>query len=253
MDTPSLAGAVVRARPAWFIAGTDTGVGKTAVATALTLALARSGTPAVYIKPVQTGCQRGADGSWAAPDLLWAGARFNALTERRAEIEGVVLRGYATPCAPHLAARREGVPFDLPAVRRALRDVLRAAPAAVVEGAGGLLSPLDEHHDTRDLLRGLRVPVILVARAGLGTLSPTLATAEALRRARLNLAGIVLTQPEPGSWGFIERDNTATLAARLGAPVLAAWRHQAFLNDPPRSARWLARAGARLLAALVPG
>jgi dethiobiotin synthase len=230
---------------ALFITGTGTGVGKTVVSTALCLALAKRRLHTVYIKPVQTGCE-GGPGEWRAPDLLWAGERF-ARVKARSPIEGLVLCGYRTPCSPHLAARLEDHPLPYAAMIKAARHLIEEAPAAVVEGAGGVLTPLDDTRTWLDVGKALKLPAVVVAHTGLGTLNHTRLTVDALRRARIPVAGIVLTQPEAGPWGEIERDNAATLPRFTGAPVLGVLRHQKELTGPR-----LARFGEELLNALAP-
>lgn len=228
-----------------FVTGTGTGVGKTLVATALALALAKRDRPTLLLKPVQTGCTRQGEG-WIAPDLAWAGERFAAV-RRRAPIDGVVLRGYSTPCSPHLAARLEKEPLPYDALIKATRHCLESTTAAVVEGAGGIRTPLTETRDWLDFLRDVPLPVVVVATAGLGTLNHTRLTVDALRLAGCALAGLVLTQPEPGPWTAVEKDNVTVLPSLTGLPLLAVLKHQPRASDPAACARWLARAGESML------
>lgn len=228
-----------------FVTGTGTGVGKTLVSTALALAFAKRDRPTLLLKPVQTGCTRQGD-DWLSPDLAWAGGRF-ATVRRRAPIDGVVLRGYATPCSPHLAARLEEEPLPYEALVKAARHCLESTTAAVVEGAGGIRTPLTDTHDWLDFLRDVPLPVVVVATTGLGTLNHTRLTVDALRAAGCALAGLVLTQPEPGPWGAIEKDNAESLPRLTALPLLAVLKHQARASDPAACARWLARAGESML------
>jgi len=155
-----------------FVTGTDTEVGKTLVSGILAKTWG-----AHYWKPVQAGTEPTTDSRTIAG---WIGAE-------RVLPEGCVL---TQPASPNQAAAREGrtVPFD------ALRLPGVAGPL-VVEGAGGLLVPLDETHSMIDLIGRLGLPALLVARSGLGTLNHTLLSIEALRRRSIPIAGVVMNGP----------------------------------------------------------
>ena len=207
-----------------FVTGTDTGVGKTWVAAGLLAALRRRGIDAVPMKPVQTGCTgRGAD--LRAPDLelSLAAAGLVPAPGERALMAPYLFR---PACSPHLAAERAGVRIDLTRIARAARALAAAHEFVCVEGAGGVLVPLDGKLTMVDLMRRLGLPVLLVARAGLGTINHTLLSLRALRENGLSVAGVVFNQAGPGPWGMIEADNVKTVA-RLGqVPVAACLRHQ---------------------------
>jgi len=201
-----------------FITGTDTGVGKT-VATAALLALLRArGVDAVPMKPVQTGCRR-ARGGWRAPDLERV-LRLAGLRPPAAEQAWMCPYRFGPACSPHLAARLARRPIQLRRIRAGFRQLSRRRDAVLVEGAGGVLVPLGGRRTMLDLMAALGLPVVLVARPGLGTLNHTLLSLAALRAARLRVAGVLLVDTAPRAWGRLERDNAATLA-RLGrVPVL---------------------------------
>ena len=124
-------------------------------------------------------------------------------------------------CSPHLAAARAGVRIDLACITRAARALAAAHDFVVVEGAGGVLVPLDGRLTMVDLMRRLGLPVLLVARTGLGTINHTLLSLLALRENGLAVAGVVFNQSSPGRRGIIERDNVQTVA-RLGRVAVAA-------------------------------
>ena len=184
---------MTRSRRQLVVCGTDTDVGKTVVS-----ALVVQGLGAHYWKPVQSGLEGGGDTG-----------RLQALLQLPAErllAEAYRLRA---PVSPHWAAEHEGIRIDparlaLPAVTGPL----------VVETAGGLLVPLRRDWLQIDQLAVWGLPVLLVARSGLGTLNHTLLSVEALRRRGLHLLGLVLNGP-------LHPDNPATLAALAQAPVLA--------------------------------
>lgn len=175
------------------ICGTDTDVGKTVVS-----ALMVQGLGARYWKPVQSGLDGGGDSG-----------RLRTLLEL--PVERLLPEAYRlqTPVSPHWAAEQEGITIDparlaLPAVEGPL----------VVETAGGLLVPLRRDWLQIEQLAVWGLPVLLVARSGLGTLNHTLLSVEALRRRGIPLLGLVLNGP-------LHPDNPATLAALGETPVLA--------------------------------
>ena len=178
---------------ALVICGTDTDVGKTVVS-----ALVVQGLGATYWKPVQSGLEGGGDSGRLQALLQLPAARLLPEAYR-----------LQTPVSPHWAAELEGITID-PA-RLALPAV---AGALVVETAGGLLVPLRRDWLQIDQLAAWGLPVLLVARSGLGTLNHTLLSVEALRRRGIPLLGLVLNGP-------LHPDNPGTLAALAQTPVLA--------------------------------
>lgn len=152
------------------VTGTDTGIGKTVFAAGLTVALG-----AHYWKPVQAGLEPEGDAQTVAT--------LAALSAERIVPEAYRL---TTPASPHLAARIDGVEIDL--ARLALPDI---AGPLVVEGAGGVLVPLSETVLYADMFAQWRMPVILCARTGLGTINHSLLSIEALRARDVPLLGIV--------------------------------------------------------------
>ncbi len=154
-----------------FVTGTDTGIGKTVISAALTLALDGS-----YWKPVQAGLEGGGDSA--------AVQRMTGLPDFRIHPPAYELR---TPRSPHEAARREGVRIELPDFHLPVDQ-----RPLVVEGAGGALVPLNDESLMVDLMARLGLPVLLVARSGLGTINHTLLSIEALRRRGLKIIGAVM-------------------------------------------------------------
>jgi dethiobiotin synthetase len=194
-----------------FVTGTDTGVGKTVVAAAIVATLRARGVPVNALKPVVTGLDE-------PPDPLWP--RDHELLGRlagRAPSE-VALIGYGPAVSPHLAAELSGEPIEAQKLRGAVLAAVDAAgrrdEPLVIEGVGGLLVPLCEGYDVRDLARDVGFALVIAARPGLGTINHTLLTIEAARRAELQIAGVVLT-PWPRSPDQIARSNRATIE-RLG-------------------------------------
>jgi dethiobiotin synthetase len=194
-----------------FVAGTDTGVGKTVVASAIAATLAARGERVAVFKPVVTGLS---EVTGCAPDheLLRASARSMQTDDEIAPYR------FNPPVSPHLAAELAGEAID-PAllIRRALAAA-SAADAIVVEGVGGLAVPLASRYLVRHFAIALGLPVLVVARPGLGTISHSVLTVESARAAGLRVASVVLANwpEEPGE---MERSNFEAIAALTGVEV----------------------------------
>jgi len=212
-----------------FVTGTDTGVGKTVVAAGLLAQLRADGVDAVPMKPVQTGC-RVVRGRRLAPDLAFS-LKAAGLKPGQRELADMAPYCFTPACSPHLAAKEAGVTLSLPVIERAFRRLNRAHEAVVVEGAGGILVPLNERQTMLDLMIRLGLPVLLVARPGLGTLNHTLLSVWAMRAAGLTVLGVILNQAKPGRWGRIEDDNRRTIERLGGVKVLGCVRY----GDPVQS------------------
>lgn len=197
-----------------FVAGTDTGVGKTLAAAALLHALRQRHARVVGMKPVAAGAIRVGE-TWASEDALALRAASSIAVPP--ELDNPVL--LPEPMSPHLAAQRTGVRISIDHIVRCYRQLAERADAVVVEGAGGFLVPLGERETGADLAQALALPVVLVVGLRLGCLNHALLTAEAIRARGLPLLGWIcnridaaLLQPE---------DNIAYLRAHLAAPLLA--------------------------------
>jgi dethiobiotin synthetase len=206
-----------------FVTGTDTGVGKTAVVAGLVSRFRAGGVDAVPMKPVQTGC-RLAQGRPVAPDLAFC-LKAAGLKPGRRDMADMAPYRFSPACSPHLAAKEVGVRISLPVIECAFRRLSRAHEVVVVEGAGGVLVPLNDRKTMLDLMIRLRLPVLLVARPGLGTLNHTLLSLQALHGAGLTVVGVILNQATPGRWGWIEEDNVRTIERLGGVKVLECVRY----------------------------
>jgi dethiobiotin synthetase len=190
------------------VTGTDTGVGKTVVAAALAvLGLERESSVAV-VKPAQTGVRPGEPGD------LDEVIRLSGATTT------FELARFPDPLSPAAAARESGLPPVSPeSAAERIREIAETSRLVVVEGAGGLLVRYDEDGATvADVARLLSAPVLVVARAELGTLNHTALTLEAIAHRGLDLAGVVI-----GSWpavpGLAERCNVADLEMLAARPL----------------------------------
>jgi dethiobiotin synthetase len=229
------------ALPGLFVVGTDTGVGKTRVASAIARALVEQGRRVGVLKPVATG------GVGAGDDTSVLLAAIGGEMPR----ERVTPIAFEEPLAPPVAARRQGTPLAFEDVEHAVAEALAwwadRAELIVVEGVGGLLCPLAERATLADLAVALDYPLVLVARRGLGTLNHILLTVEAARHRALRIAGLVLNGCEPTTQPLAEATNPDELARRLeGVPLLAELDH---VEDPEalltavRAIDWSSRAG----------
>jgi dethiobiotin synthetase len=171
-----------------FVTATDTGVGKTEVACALLRAARAAGLDAVGMKPAQSG---------ATPGEPTDAERLLEASDGVEPLEAICPYALRAPLAPAVAARLEGKEISLPRLLEAARALAARHAALIVEGAGGLLVPLTERETYADLAAALGLPVLVVARAGLGTVNHTALTVEALRRRGLAIAGIVLNRTAP--------------------------------------------------------
>ncbi len=200
---------------ACFIAGTDTGVGKSLVSAAFLHALGAAGLPAVGMKPIAAGAEM-RDGEWWNEDVALLASESTLAPPLPRELTTCYLLREA--CAPHVAARLENVQIDPAVLVDAYRQVAAQAPAVVVEGVGGFRVPLTDSFDTADFSAALQLDVILVVGLRLGCLSHALLTAESIAARGLRLAGWVANQIDPAMPH--QADNIVALQDRLSAPLL---------------------------------
>ncbi|MEO8032324.1 MAG: dethiobiotin synthase [Gemmatimonadota bacterium] len=173
--------------PVTFIVGTDTNIGKTWVTAALARALVAAGQRVVAIKPVETGC-----GPTLSPEE--DGAVIAAATGQ-SQPRTALIRLHA-PVAAAWAAEAEGVTIEVAALAEQIRNLSAGADQALVELAGGLLSPLTWTEDTLDLAHQLNGRALVVTSDRLGSINHTLLTIRVLRAERIPVLGVVLSAPE---------------------------------------------------------
>lgn len=197
-----------------FVAGTDTGVGKTHISAALLHWCAQQGWVSAGLKPV------------AAGTTLVNGLSYNDDVQALREAGSASLTDadigpfqFSEACAPHIAAALEGQNISRDKVLRAAKTLMARADVTVVEGVGGFCVPLNDQWDTADLAVDLGFPVVLVIGMRLGCLSHALLTAEAIRARKLPLAGWIANTIDP-AMGHLEA-NLATLRHEMQR------RHQA--------------------------
>ncbi|HPD47987.1 MAG TPA: dethiobiotin synthase [Anaerohalosphaeraceae bacterium] len=171
-----------------FVAGTDTGVGKTLVAGAIARLLRREGRRVGVFKPVATGCRHDREG------LVSSDAEFLAwCADCEYPLSVVTPVTYATPAAPAACELVERRAVDLEHIANMYQYVCSVSDVVVVEGIGGVRVPISQGVEVLDLAAAMRLPVVVVARPNLGTINHTLLTVGALRGAGLKVAGVVVS------------------------------------------------------------
>ena len=190
-----------------FVTATDTSVGKTIVASAIAATLAARSELVAVFKPAVTGLAE-IDATLPDHELLLASARSSQLPDEVAPYR------FDPPVSPHLAAELAQVAVQPSRLLGAARRAAHQADALIVEGVGGLMVPLSPSYLVRDFAVDLGLPLLIVARPGLGTINHSLLSLEAARAAGLDVAAVVLT-PWPEDPSDIERSNLETIA-RLG-------------------------------------
>jgi len=216
-----------------YLAGTDTGVGKTAVAEAIVRQLVAAGVAVGVYKPVASGCS-------AVEDPGGDAARLWAAAGRPLSAGLVCPQVFGSPIAPPHAARAEGRRVDERLLRTGILPWIDTSDIVVVEGAGGLFSPLGETTLNADLVGDLGMPLVVVDAARLGVIGRTLMAVRAACAEGLVVAAVVLSQTErPGGDGEapagaagIARAALSELAARLGPIPIGMLAHGAQRVEP---------------------
>lgn len=195
----------------WFVTGTDTGVGKTAISCALLAAASRTGLRTAAIKPVAAGCDTAGHNEDALQLMEWMTASLDY-----EQVNPVALK---SAIAPHIAAQQEDRSLQCARLAGLCRGVmLSGADFILIEGAGGWRVPVNGRETLADLAVQLQVEVILVVAMRLGCINHALLTAEAIARDGLHLAGWIANQP--GETMPCYQENLETLSKLLPAPLL---------------------------------
>jgi dethiobiotin synthetase len=209
----------IEQRRAYFVTGTDTGVGKTLVSCLLLHAAAAKGMPTLGLKPIAAGAELTQDGlrNEDALQLMEASTRKLPYTQ----INPICL---PDPLSPHLAAQRAGRRISGERVVGLCRGALmQRSGFTLIEGAGGWRVPINDREFLSDVAKALQVPVLLVVGLRLGCLNHALLTAEAIHRDGLTMAGWVANVCDPDMEE--QEANIATLCDALGAPLLGVVPH----------------------------
>ena len=198
----------------FFVTGTDTEVGKTLVSGALILKLREQKINAIGFKPVVAGTYKGASGTTLNEDLETLRVASD-LGHNELSLCPYVLD---QPAAPHIVAAQQGLKLEISLMTNAFKDIQKHTDCVVVEGAGGLLMPLNKDEDLGEFAKKIDLPIILVVGMKLGCLNHALLTYEAIKARNLKIAGWIantLAEEMP----FLQ-ENLQTLKARIEAPFL---------------------------------
>jgi dethiobiotin synthetase len=196
-----------------FVAGTDTGAGKTVVAAAICAALAARGERVAAFKPVVTGLDEPVE-EWPRDHELLA-----ACASAGQSADDVAPRSFGPPVSPHYAAELAGEALEPALLVDAARAAAEGADALVCEGVGGLLVPLTPAYLIRDFARDLGLPLVIAARPALGTINHSLLTIEAARASDLEVAAVVMT-PWPDQPDGMLVSNRETVQRLGGVEVV---------------------------------
>jgi dethiobiotin synthetase len=221
-----------------FITGTDTGVGKTIVAGAIAAYLGSNGKDVGVMKPVETGCKKNGG------ELVPVDAKFLRRASNATDFLGAICPyRFTEPLAPAVAAKITGKKIDTRLIVKVYKALARQHNAVIVEGAGGLMVPLYEKYLNLDLAAELGLPLIIVARPGLGTINHTLLTVEAARSRGLDIFGIILNHTAKKADGVAEKTNVGVIRELSGVKRVCS---MPFVPGVKRSRDALLSAGAFL-------
>ncbi len=198
-----------------FITATDTGVGKTYIASGIAAELLRRGVDVGVMKPAETGC------SMRGGRLVPLDAKH--LMKAAGVNDPIALVNpyrFHRPLAPSVAARLSGKRIEPDKIISASRDLSRRHDFMIVEGAGGIMVPLRGAYTFLDLAQELAIPVLVVARPGLGTINHTLLTVAALGRRRLRISGIVINYAVKQKSGLAENTNPEVIQRISGLKIV---------------------------------
>ncbi len=199
----------------WFVTGTDTSVGKTVIAGALALLLRERAQRVGVFKPVATGCRRDMRLGLVCEDAEFLAHCADA-GENLATINPI---RYAGDLAPMVAAEHHRRGIDWEAIDRSWQRIRQSADWVVVEGAGGLLVPIDRSTSMADLAGRLGLPLVIVARPNLGTINHTLLTIEGARARKLPIAAVVINGYRPASATLAEETSPEVIGRLAGIRI----------------------------------
>jgi dethiobiotin synthetase len=197
-----------------FITGTDTGVGKTHVTAALLTELRRRGIRAAAFKPIACG-----KGGRHDAEI------YAAIMNHEQPLDVINPIYLRHPLAPSVAAKLDHKSIDLRKILRTYQQLAESYDVVLVEGAGGLLAPIRENYFVADLAKALKLPALIVARLGLGTINHTLLTVRQAKAHGLKIAGLVLNDTVGGQRGLAEKTNIRVLPALCKVPLLGVVPH----------------------------
>lgn len=198
-----------------FITGTDTGVGKTYLGAALARSLVACGIDVGVMKPAETGCRQ-QGGRLVPGDAV----RLIKAAQVADALDLVNPYRFRAPLAPAVAAEQEGRTLSIRRILTAYRSLATRHRFVIVEGAGGIMVPLNQRTTYLDLVQQLQLPILVISRPTLGTINHTMLTVMAIQSRGLPIAGIILNDSGGARRGMAERTNPPVIERMTGIPVL---------------------------------
>lgn len=198
----------------FFVTGTDTGVGKTIIASALVAVLKSLGLRTGVMKPLESGCA--GSGKVLIPH---DGIFLKQFANTEDPVSDISPSLFGSPLAPLAAAEIENKNVDLVDIRKAFSRMSRKYEALVIEGIGGLMVPLKKDYYVLDLAADLGLPLVVTARPGLGTINHTLLTVNIALKKGLDVAGVIINYPYRPLNDLAEKTNLTILPRILPVKV----------------------------------
>ena len=195
----------------FFVTGTDTSVGKTTVTVRLMQQLVAQGLTVIGMKPVASCCEW-VDGRWQNDDVL----QLTAASNVSAPAELINPYCFEPAIAPHIAAAQAGVEIDFNVILAAYAQLTTMADVVIVEGAGGLLVPLNATQTIADLIQALSLPALVVVGMRLGCINHALLTAHVLKQRNVDFCGWVANNIDPQM--SVPQENLQSLITGLQQP-----------------------------------
>lgn len=204
----------------YLILGTDTGVGKTFFSARLIQHFVQQGHKVLGMKPIASGFEQLPNGQWENEDV----AQLRADSNVTAPMDRINPYAFRPAIAPHIAAQEAGINITIPTILNAYQSLTPMADMVVVEGAGGLMVPINEQQTLLDVAKALQLPVIVVVGMRLGCINHALLTVETLLQHNITVSGWVANQIDPEMSRYAQ--NLKTLQSRLTPPMLVelAWQ-----------------------------
>jgi dethiobiotin synthetase len=199
----------------FFVTGTDTGVGKTVISGGLIKVLNFMGLKTAGMKPVESGCIR--EGDILIPS---DGSFLKQMAHMPGPITEVTPCCFENPLAPLAASELEKKNISISGIKKAFYSFYREYDAVIAEGVGGLLVPLKKDYFVLDLAKEMGLPLIVVAKPGLGTINHTMLTVDLALKEGLTVAGVVINYSSPPQNNLAEETNPGILKEICPVPLI---------------------------------
>lgn len=209
-----------------FITGTDTGVGKTVIAGAIIAALRSRGINTGAMKPIETGCVT--VGKSLHPS---DGAFLKKMAQMEEPLNYITPSCFESPLSPFVASEMEGREVELRKIRDHFKRLTEKYDAIIVEGIGGLLVPIRKDYFVLDLIKEFELPIVVVARASIGTINHTLLTVNYAIKEGLNIAGIIINFSRSLEGNIAESTNPHAIQLLTNIPLIGVFPYLQNLQE----------------------